>query len=34
MTELCPKYGFSDRFGWELLAAKKIKPIPSQEQLF
>lgn len=34
MTELCPKYGFSDRFAWGLLAQSKQNPSNFQESLF
>ena len=34
MTELCPKYGFSDRFAWELLAQQKNRLGSQQESLF
>ncbi|MFO4111166.1 Mor transcription activator family protein [Enterobacter roggenkampii] len=34
MTFLCPKYGFSDRFAWELLAQQKNKGSNSQGKLF
>ncbi|WP_063922564.1 Mor transcription activator family protein, partial [Enterobacter roggenkampii] len=34
MTFLCPKYGFSDRFAWELLAQQKNKDCNSQGKLF
>jgi hypothetical protein len=31
MTFLCPKYGFSDRFAWELLAQQKTKIVTVKE---
>ncbi|WP_370607957.1 Mor transcription activator family protein [Citrobacter meridianamericanus] len=34
MTELCPKYGFSDRFAWGLLANKKNIISNEQGNLF
>lgn len=34
MTLLCPKYGFSDRFGWQLLALNKTKIESKQVNLF
>ena len=34
MTFLCPKYGFSDRFGWQLLAAQKSNGTSTQNSLF
>lgn len=34
MTELCPKYGFSDRFAWGLLAQRKISVPNNQGLLF
>ena len=34
MTFLCPKYGFSDRFGWQLLAAQKTNGTSTQNSLF
>lgn len=35
MTLLCPKYGFSDRFGWQLLAAQREHESHSnQHELF
>lgn len=34
MTELCPKYGFSDRFAWGLLAQQKEVISVVQENLF
>ncbi len=34
MTELCPKYGFSDRFAWGLLAQQKNNGISTQDSLF
>lgn len=34
MTELCPKYGFSDRFGWELLSKFKSAEMHNQQSLF
>lgn len=34
MTELCPKYGFSDRFGWGLLAVNKSNESSKQNELF
>lgn len=34
MTELCPKYGFSDRFGWELLSKQKLQNLNHQDSLF
>lgn len=32
MTFLCPKYGFSDRFGWQLLSQKKNGLAQNQQQ--
>lgn len=32
MTLLCPKYGFSDRFGWQLLAQQKNDAISHQQE--
>ncbi|BCL49824.1 MULTISPECIES: Mor transcription activator family protein [Citrobacter] len=35
MTELCPKYGFSDRFAWELVSmAKSADDMSNQTSLF
>lgn len=34
MTELCPKYGFSDRFAWQLLAQQKNHGTAVQDSLF
>ena len=34
MTELCPKYGFSDRFAWGLLAQKNCSNESKQSNLF
>ncbi|HBE9179102.1 TPA: hypothetical protein KNH08_001978 [Serratia fonticola] len=34
MTRLCPKYGFSDRFAWGLLAENRAKNPGQQESLF
>lgn len=34
MTRLCPKYGFSDRFAWGLLADNRAKKLNSQSSLF
>lgn len=34
MTELCPKYGFSDRFAWGLLAEQKNTIANQQNSLF
>ncbi|WPU22586.1 Mor transcription activator family protein [Cedecea neteri] len=34
MTELCPKYGFSDRFAWGLLSYQKQKVTIEQGNLF
>ncbi|MCR9031275.1 hypothetical protein NXA99_22280 [Citrobacter amalonaticus] len=34
MTELCPKYGFSDRFAWGLLAQQKEVVSDKQVSLF
>lgn len=34
MTELCPKYGFSDRFAWGLLAEQKNATANQQNSLF
>lgn len=34
MTELCPKYGFSDRFAWGLLARQKEVLSQNQASLF
>lgn len=34
MTALCPKYGFSDRFAWGLLAEKKSTQDNHQNSLF
>ncbi|WP_054877345.1 Mor transcription activator family protein [Yersinia wautersii] len=34
MTQLCPKYGFSDRFAWGLLAERKTSNNELQSSLF
>ncbi|MFV8875357.1 Mor transcription activator family protein [Serratia sp. 14-2641] len=34
MTQLCPKYGFSDRFAWGLLADNKARKLNTQSSLF
>ncbi|WP_314140404.1 Mor transcription activator family protein [Buttiauxella noackiae] len=34
MTQLCPKYGFSDRFAWELLSSKRSSNSSTQDCLF
>ena len=34
MTQLCPKYGFTDRFAWQLLASKRNDSNDSQQTLF
>ncbi|ENP0655893.1 Mor transcription activator family protein [Serratia marcescens] len=34
MTRLCPKYGFSDRFAWGLLAENKANTSSQQDSLF
>lgn len=34
MIQLCPKYGFSDRFGWGLLASNKATQLSKQNNLF
>jgi hypothetical protein len=34
MTLLCPKYGFSDRTGWRLLAQRKNAAEHNQGSLF
>ncbi|EFX2000393.1 TPA: Mor transcription activator family protein [Shigella sonnei] len=34
MTRLCPKYGFSDRFAWQLLASRKNQSAHHQVSLF
>ncbi|MFZ7016490.1 Mor transcription activator family protein [Klebsiella pneumoniae] len=34
MTLLCPRYGFSDRFGWELLSKRKKSLSTRQQSLF
>lgn len=34
MTQLCPKYGFSDRFAWGLLATNKNNIELQQDSLF
>lgn len=34
MIDLCPKYGFSDRFGWKILKAKKTVLPSEQHSLF
>ena len=34
MTDLCPKYGFSDRFAWGLLSRCKIENPQTQSSLF
>ncbi|MEC5319289.1 Mor transcription activator family protein [Brenneria populi subsp. brevivirga] len=34
MTQLCPKYGFSDRFAWELVRESKNSTTHTQQNLF
>ncbi|MFJ5428557.1 Mor transcription activator family protein [Pectobacterium actinidiae] len=34
MTQLCPAYGFSDRFAWELVRESKNAVTHSQQSLF
>lgn len=34
MTQLCPKYGFSDRFAWGLLSQRNIDSVHNQQDLF
>ncbi|HHR0983587.1 TPA: Mor transcription activator family protein [Klebsiella oxytoca] len=34
MTLLCPRYGFSDRFGWELLSKRRQDLSTRQQALF
>ncbi|MEM8335704.1 Mor transcription activator family protein [Morganella morganii] len=34
MAQLCPKYGFSDRIGWDLIAARTGQPSTVQPGLF
>lgn len=34
MTLLCPKYGFSDRFGWQLLSNHRQNSSSTQQELF
>ncbi|WP_405424355.1 Mor transcription activator family protein [Pantoea stewartii] len=34
MTQLCPKYGFTDRFAWQLIATKKNSVSHTQQNLF
>ncbi|EHD21534.1 MULTISPECIES: Mor transcription activator family protein [Brenneria] len=34
MTQLCPKYGFSDRFAWELVRESKSSVTHTQQSLF
>lgn len=34
MTFLCPKYGFSDRFGWQLLSQHRQNTSINQQELF
>ncbi|MCQ4171722.1 MULTISPECIES: Mor transcription activator family protein [Hafniaceae] len=34
MTQLCPKYGFSDRFAWGLLSTQKHNAELQQDSLF
>lgn len=34
MTQLCPKYGFSDRFAWGLLAENRSSTSNQQNSLF
>ncbi len=34
MTQLCPKYGFSDRFAWGLLSSSKSVMLIAQQDLF
>ncbi|MEQ9860610.1 hypothetical protein OI450_14330 [Pectobacterium cacticida] len=34
MTQLCPKYGFSDRFAWKLVRESKTAVTHSQQNLF
>ena len=34
MTELCPKYGFSDRFAWSILKEFNERSLSQQESLF
>jgi hypothetical protein len=34
MTQLCPKYGFSDRFAWGLVSGSKATILITQQDLF
>lgn len=34
MTQLCPKYGFSDRFAWGLVSESKAANLITQQNLF
>ncbi|MCX9038839.1 hypothetical protein NLN82_22710 [Citrobacter portucalensis] len=34
MIDLCPKYGFSDRFAWKILKAEKVSAATQQHPLF
>ncbi|CNJ92473.1 Uncharacterized conserved protein [Yersinia mollaretii] len=34
MTQLCPKYGFSDRFAWGLVGESKATILITQQDLF
>lgn len=34
VTQLCPKYGFSDRFAWGLLSQRNIDSVHNQQDLF
>lgn len=34
MTQLCPKYGFSDRFAWGLVGGSEVITVITQQDLF